>query len=73
MFTEKKHVVFVLYCQIQQGKTVLHKVHPSENHAVERLDQFGSDVVVAIPAREVTNPTISGYLERQLPDSTWKR
>ncbi len=32
-----------------------------------------TDVIVAIPAREVFNPTISGYLDRMAEDGLWKR
>ena len=59
------------FLQLQYGKTETHKVCPTEKSGPV-IERCVSDVVVAIPAREVSNPTLSGYLDRKLLDGTWK-
>ena len=59
------------FLQLQYGKRETHKVCPTEKSGPV-IERCVSDVVVAIPAREVSNPTLSGYLDRKLLDGTWK-
>ena len=61
----------LFFLQLQYGKTETRKMCPAEK-SVPIIERCVSDVVVAIPAREVSNPTLSGYLDRKLRDGTWK-
>ena len=68
MFENEKNLFFLL---LQHGKTETHRSCPTERSGPV-IQRCMSDVVVAIPAREVSNPTLSGYLDRKLQDGTWK-
>ena len=59
------------FLQLQYGKTETRKMCPTEKSGPV-IERCVSDVVVAIPAREVSNPILSGYLDRKLRDDTWK-
>ncbi len=51
----------------------VHQVRPDDVSSA--LQQHPSDwtVAVEIPAREICNPTIAGYLDRKLADGSWRR